>query len=76
MLLFLEIIFTIMAWNKGWKAKALIPVAASLVGGFLIGFFIGLSGGSVTGTVQGFVIIIDVLATIAVGIMAFVKPKK
>lgn len=37
MLLAAEIILTIIAWIKGWKAKALIPIISALCIGLLIG---------------------------------------
>lgn len=37
MLLILEIMLTISAWRKGYKALALIPVGLALLTGFLIG---------------------------------------
>ncbi len=47
MLLILEIILTVTAWRRGWKAWALAPMAVSLSIGFVIGAVIGASGGSV-----------------------------
>ena len=41
MLLFLEIILTIVAWNRGWKALALIPAAVIFVMGLMIGVLSG-----------------------------------
>lgn len=74
MLLILEIILTIVAWNRGWGAKALIPIGASLVIGFAIGFFIGLGGGHITAGVVGIVRILDFIAMGIIAFMAFVKP--
>ena len=42
MLLIFEIILTVTAWRRGWKAWALVPLATA----FSIGFVIGASGGS------------------------------
>jgi hypothetical protein len=67
-MLILEIILTIVAWNKGWRWLSLIPLATA----FFIGVCIGLSGG----TVDMNVIFIDILAVVALIIMSFTKPKE
>ena len=47
MLLLLEVGLTVAAWKKGWGAKALLPVGATLVLGLLFGVAIGLGGGTI-----------------------------
>ena len=37
MLLFIEIILTIVTWRKGWRGYALIPGISALLLGFIIG---------------------------------------
>ena len=63
----LQIILTIVVWFRGWKWLALLPMA----GAFVIGLFIGMSGGDITGPA----LIADLLADVALIIMCFVKPK-
>ena len=36
MILALEILLTASAWRKGWGPRALIPLAATIVGAFLV----------------------------------------
>ncbi|MDD5311454.1 MAG: hypothetical protein PHO26_00265 [Dehalococcoidia bacterium] len=43
MLMALEIILTIAAWKKGWKAWALVPLGIPVVVGFFIGLTMGFS---------------------------------
>lgn len=75
MLLIIEIILTIVAWRKGWRYKSLIPMGSALVIGFLLGFGVGLSGGSLA-SVSGLAITLDVLAVIALIVLCVVKPKQ
>ena len=70
MMLILEIILTILVWNKGWRWKSLIPVGTVVLLGFFYGFFIGLS----EGTISPFIILFDVVAVIILAVMYFVKP--
>lgn len=68
----LELILTIVAWIRGWKWRALIPVGSVLVVGFLVGFGAGMAGGNVD--LSGFVFL-DIAAIIALIVMSIVKPK-
>jgi hypothetical protein len=71
--LIIQIILSIVAWNRGWKWLALIPV----VGGFLLGFIIGLiatSMGYSTEDLQ-WAIIFDIIVFIILIIMCIKKPK-
>lgn len=68
MLLIIEIILTIFAWRKGWKWLALLPVGICVT----IGFFIGITGGSLEG---GGLIVPDILATLALILMVIKGPK-
>ena len=65
-MLIIEIILTIVAWQK-WGWKSLIPLGAA----FLIGFLIGMSGG----VVGPGVIAVDILAIIALIVMCFKGPQ-
>lgn len=46
MLLILQIWLTVVAWRKGWRSRALIPVGVSLTGALVIGLAVGAGGGS------------------------------
>jgi len=65
MLLILEIILTIKAWRKGYKAWALVPVGLVM----LIGFMIGASDPTLTEANLYSLIWLDILAIIALGLM-------
>ena len=71
MLLILEIVLTIVAWNKGWKWKSLIPVGSALLVGFIYGILVGMSGGEIS----PLIVIGDIAAIIILAIMCGVKPK-
>jgi hypothetical protein len=43
----LEVWLTVVAWRKGWRARALVPLAATVISAMLIGFSVGLAGGSI-----------------------------
>lgn len=65
MLLILEIILTVAAWRRGWKAWALTPIAIGLSIGFMLGFVIGASGGSMDGVVAvGLLLDLTVVGTL------------
>ncbi len=68
-----EAILTIWAWKRGWKAMALIPLGSVLVLGFVIGFVVGLSGGSEEDV--GFLVVLDAIAIIALIIM-IARPRR
>ena len=74
MLLILEIILTISAWRRGWKAWALLPTAIAFGVAFIIGFVAGANGGS-EGGVVGIAIALDVVC-IAVLIGMIAKPHR
>jgi hypothetical protein len=71
--LIIEIILTIVAWNRGWRWFALIPLGV----GVLLGLIIGLIGGSMGQTADdlSWVIVFDAIVIIALIIMCFTKPK-
>ena len=70
MILILEIILTIVAWNRGWKAQALIPVGVV----FVIGMIIGVLSGGNSDVIQT-AILFDILGVVALLVMA-IKGKK
>ena len=67
MLLILEIILTIVAWNRGWKWFALIPVGITFCIGFMAGLIVGSTGGSVADI--SWVTVLDIMAVIALIVM-------
>jgi len=69
MLFILEIIFVIVAWNRGWKSMALIPLACV----FIIGLFIGLSGA--TPEAYASAMFFDIIASIVLIWMSVVGKK-
>lgn len=71
-MLIVEIILTVLAWRRGWKWLALLPVGIALLIGFAIGFGIGLSGGDAS-SISGGTVVIDVLAIVALVIMLIYK---
>lgn len=74
MLVLAEIILTILAWRKGWRWWALIPVAIPFCIGFVMGIGIASQGGSIS-DIGGWTIIFDVLAITALIVLVSVKPK-
>ena len=48
MILIIEILLTIRAWQKGWKGWALLPLGV----GILMGFFVGIAAGAGGGTIE------------------------
>jgi hypothetical protein len=67
-LLLVEIALTIWAWNRGWKAKALIPAGFA----FCIGFVAGVTGNATPEFMQ-FAAVLDISAIIALGFMIYAK---
>ena len=61
----IEIILTIIAWEKGWKWSSLIP----MFGAFIIGIIFGLAGIAIN-----YLIFVDISAVIALVIMSFKSP--
>jgi hypothetical protein len=68
-MLFLEIFLTVTAWNRGFKAWALLPLAFAVILGFTIG---AANPGAVADNDIFSLIWIDILAVIALGIMSAV----
>ncbi len=70
-MLIAEIILTIIAWNRGWRWYSLLPVGIAVAIGLLIGFVIGLDGGSPEDA--EWVITFDILAILVLLYMCFTK---
>lgn len=71
MLLIIEIILTVVAWTKGWRFKALIPVAGCLA----IGLFLGAIIATIGGTIPAGLFIFDIIAVIVLIVMICNPPK-
>lgn len=69
MLLFLEIALTIAAWKKGWRARALLPLAGAFLVALLGGAVVGASGGSIEDA-RILAFLCDLGAVIALGVMS------
>ena len=65
MLIILEIILTITAWRKGYKAWALLPMGLAI----LIAFMIGASDPTLTEADLYSLVWLDILAIVALGVM-------
>ncbi len=75
MLLIAEIMLTIAAWRKGWKAWALVPMGALLALAFMIGVAMGASGSS-TDDAFGVGLVLDLACVISLVILTVRAPKK
>ena len=62
----LEIILTIIAWNRGWNWKALIPMLSA--------FGIGFIAGAINPQIGIEIIVVDVFAVIALVVMVSTRP--
>jgi len=60
MLLILEIALTIAAWRRGWRFRALIPVASVMAISFFIGAAVGMAGGSV-GSIAPLLLVLELI---------------
>jgi len=65
----LQILFLCIAYARGWKSKALIPIGAVIV----LGLFLAATG-AVTKPDDPIVVVLDVGATIVLAIMSVVAP--
>jgi len=74
MLLIAEILLTIAAWQKGWKAWALLPMTILFALGFLIGLVID-PGSTCEEDLMAFGLILD-LGNIGVLITMTARPPK
>lgn len=76
MCLILEIVLTIVAWKKGWRWLALLPVCICLVFGLLFGLMLAASGMSQSQLkdMMPVIMIGDVIAIIVLIVMIF-KPR-
>jgi hypothetical protein len=68
MIALIEIVLTIVAYRKGWKLKALLPLASSLVAAFLMGIALGAGGGSVQRAMPAFFMVDVVCLGVLIGL--------
>jgi hypothetical protein len=73
MILILEIILTIIAWQRGWKWKALIPVTAAFIMGIFLAT-ISIATGNIPNPSS--TVMWDIMAVIALIILCSIKPKE
>jgi hypothetical protein len=82
MLLILEIIFTVTAWRKGWRWRALLPFGLPIFVGVIWGLSLASSGGTIQDAqrlvqeIQGLAIFLDLVCLGALITMTFKAPKK
>jgi len=69
--LIIQIILTIIAWNRGWRWLALIPIAVGFTLGFIIGTIIKSMGYSIEDF--GWLVIFDIIVGIILLIMCIKK---
>jgi hypothetical protein len=74
MLLIIEIILTVAAWRKGWKAWALLPVGIAMTVGFITGIAISVDGGSIDDVV-GFLLVSELIVLGSLIVMAVRAPR-
>ncbi len=67
-----EIILTVIAWRRGWGARALIPVSVAAAGGFLIGIGAAASGGTIE-QVMGPAILLELFCFVALVYLAVTR---
>lgn len=69
MLLIIEIMLTVTAWRRGWKALALLPVAICVGFGFVVGLGCGATGGDIDDAI-GPCVAVELCCLVALIIMA------
>lgn len=74
MILLIEIILTISAWRKGWKARALLPLGLGMSVSFLIGMAVGASGGTIENVIP-LCVLIELAILVSLIIMAIKAPR-
>jgi hypothetical protein len=70
----LEIVLTVLAWRKGWGARALLPFVYAFLGLFALGFLTGAAGIPFQ-TVKPFTILGDIGVVIALACMVRRGPR-
>ena len=75
MLTVLEILLTAVAYRRGWKTKALLPLGMSLVVAFLMGIALGAGGGSLERAIPAF-FLIDILCLTSLIVLCARSPRQ
>ena len=70
----LEIILTITAYRKGWKTIALIPIAVTLLVGFMSGLAIKAGGGATQTAIPAF-FLGDVVCVVVLALLTARAPR-
>lgn len=81
MLLVIEILLTVAAWRKGWKAWALLPWGITMFMmitiGLAVGLAVGASGGNAAqDAITGIGFLLDFALIITLAVMSLVAPKR
>lgn len=74
-MLLLQIIFTVLAWRKGWRARALLPMGLLFLLAFIVGAATASSGGSIE-DIQGLLIFLDLVGLVALIVMSMKAPSE
>jgi hypothetical protein len=75
MLLFIETMLTIIAWKRGWKWRAILPISIALVASFLTGFIMGAKGAQENDSPISMIFDAVVILTLIVMIIKRPSPK-
>ena len=67
-MLLLEIILAVVAFRKGWRWRAFLPIAIGFGMGMLIGAAVGASGGSLA-EVMPLAVLVDIVVLVTLGVM-------
>jgi len=71
-MLILEIIGTIVAWKRGWRKYALLPLGIAVAGGFVGGLVYAICGGHDLAVAGAIGFPLDVLAIVALVVMGVI----
>jgi hypothetical protein len=74
MLALAEILLTILAYRRGWKLKALLPVLSSLLAAFMMGLALGAGGGSMNKARPAF-LLVDLICLAVLIVFCVRSPK-
>lgn len=72
MLLIAQILLTVVAWNRGWKTLALIPVGTVICLGLLVGI-VGAASNTAMDALEGILLMLDFITVLVLAVMSAVK---
>jgi hypothetical protein len=74
-MLILQIIGTIVAWKRGWRKLALLPLTIAIVGGFCVGVGFYICGGdpATAGLVASPLDVLCVVALVVMGVLGHAR---